>query len=76
MIPRRAIAVLVIAGLVLPIVVAVTLAAARLLVAMQDTAGGAALDRVALGAGIVWAIDLISLVVVLGINALPPRSGE
>lgn len=76
MVPRRAIAVLVIAGLVLPIVVAVTTAAARLLVAMQDLAGGAVLDRIALATGILWAVDLISLVVVLGINALPPRPGE
>lgn len=76
MVPRRAIAVLVIAGLVLPIVVAVTVGAARLLVAMEDLSGGAALDRVALAAGIIWAIDLISLVVVLGINSLPPRPGQ
>ena len=74
MVPRRAITVLVVGGLVLPIVVTVTLATARLLFAMQDTAGGAALDRVALGAGILWAIDLVSLVVALGIDALPPRS--
>jgi hypothetical protein len=76
LVPRRAIAVLVITGLVLPIVVAVTTAAARLLVAMQDLSGGAALDRIALAAGMLWAVDLISLVVVLGINSLPPRPGE
>lgn len=64
--------VLVVAALVLPIVVAVVVGVARLLAAMQDLAGGAVLDRIALAAGLLWIVDLACLVTALGINALPP----
>lgn len=62
-ISRRILAWLVIAALVLPIALSVTVAAARLLAAMQDAAGSAALDRVALVLGIVWVVDLVCLVI-------------
>jgi hypothetical protein len=46
------------------------LAVATLLGAMQDAAGQFALKRVALGLGMIWALDLIALVVVMAIGAL------
>lgn len=70
---RRLLSVLVTLGCLLPIVLAVVLGVARLLAAMQDASGAAVLDRIALAAGILWAVDLVALVLVLGINALPPE---
>jgi hypothetical protein len=37
---------------------------------MGDAVGGGALRWVALGCGIIWALDLILLVLALGVNAL------
>jgi uncharacterized membrane protein YhaH (DUF805 family) len=73
-ISRRALTILVTTACVLPIAIAVLLAVARLLGAMEDTAAAAVLDRVALAAGIVWAIDLVCLLLAQGINSLgsPP----
>jgi len=47
----------------------------RLLGAMQDAPAAAVLDRIALGVSILWAIDLLCLVLAQGINALGPPSG-
>jgi hypothetical protein len=69
-VPQRILAYLVVAALVLPIAVAVVLGVARLLGAMQDAAGAGALDRIALGLGILWGVDLICLLTVQGINSL------
>lgn len=57
----------------LPMAVVVLVAAGRLLSAMDDAAGGAAVHRVALAGGIAWVIDLAALVVALGMNALGER---
>lgn len=79
LVPRRAILLLIAAALVLPVVICVILAVGSVLLAMEDTSGFVALRRIALAGGIVWAIDLICLLVVLALNALaddqePPES--
>jgi hypothetical protein len=75
MISRRALTVLVTVASVLPLAIVVVLAVARLLEAMQDAAAAAVLDRIALGIGILWAIDLVCLLLAIGINALGPPPG-
>ena len=65
----RFVLVLTAAGLILPVVVCVLVAAAALLNALGDAAGGLALVRVALAGGILWTVDLILLVLSLGIRA-------
>jgi hypothetical protein len=42
---------------------------------MQDAAAAGVLDRVALGVGVIWVVDLVCLVLVLGISALGPPPG-
>jgi hypothetical protein len=75
-ISRRVLTILVTTGCVLPLALVVLIGVARLLTAMQDASAATVLDRVALAAGIVWAIDLLCLLLALGINALgPPGSG-
>jgi len=37
---------------------------------MGDSAGGGVLQRIALGCGILWVIELICLVVILAISAM------
>ena len=58
------------AALVLPIALVVVVAAGQLLVAMGDPDGSRVLSRVALSLGLVWAIDLVCLLTVLGMRAL------
>ena len=72
---RRFSIVLVIVALVLPIAALILLAAARLLAGMGDDDGAAALDRLVLAAGLLWAIDLAVLVIVQALDSLgpPPR---
>jgi len=70
----KAVTLLLIAGLlVLPISAGVVLAVSALLVAMGDTPGGAALRYIALGCGILWVVDLASLVLAEGLNSLSDR---
>jgi hypothetical protein len=57
---------LLLAALGLPIVLVLLLAAGQLLAALGDAAGAIVVNRVALAGGIVWAADLISLVIVQG----------
>ena len=76
--PRSVLVVLISAGLILPLAQGVLFWVAKLLAAMQDTAGQAWVDRLSLACGVLWAIDLTVLVVALGIHALgppPPREG-
>ena len=64
-----------VAGL-LPLAIVVLLAAARHLDGMQDAAAASVLDRVALGLGVLWVIDLVCLLLAVGINSLgPPPDG-
>jgi hypothetical protein len=69
-IPRYCIALAIAGAIILPIVICLILAVASLLSAMGDAAGGGAMRWVALGCGIIWALDLILLVLALGVNAL------
>jgi hypothetical protein len=70
LIPHRIVIALVVAAIFLPITICVVIGVATLLAGMGDVCGGAALHRVALGIGILWAIDLICLVLVLAIGTL------
>lgn len=76
MITRRALSLLVSVGCLLPIALVIVLGVARLLSAMQDANGAAVLDRIALGLGILWALDLVVLLLALGIRALENSAGE
>jgi hypothetical protein len=69
---RRALVVLIAVALVLPIVTLILLGTSRLLSAMDDQAGAGVLDRLALAAGVLWAIDLVVLVIVQGLHTLGP----
>ena len=71
-ISKRVLTILVTAALVLPVAIAMILGVGRLLGAMQDAAGATVLDRVALAIGILWAVDLVCLLVAQGVNALGP----
>jgi hypothetical protein len=73
-ISRKVLLVLVTSAAILPMAIAVVLGVGRLLAAMQDAAGAAVLDRVALGLGILWALNLISLVMALALERLGPPS--
>ena len=76
MISRRILTALLLAACVLPVATLVVVAVGRLLGAMADEAGAAALDRIALALGILWVIDLVCLVLAQAINTLgPPDSG-
>jgi hypothetical protein len=68
LVPHRIVLALVTAALVLPIIICVVIAVAGLLGAMGDSAGGLALHRVAVVGGLLWAIDLICLVILLAIG--------
>ena len=70
LIPRRIVALAVAGLLLLPIAVVLVLATAQLLGAMQDAAGAAVLQRIALALGLIWLLGLIGLVLTLAINAL------
>lgn len=70
MIPQRAIIGLIAGALGLPIVICVLLGLAHLLSAMQDRTGAIALDRICLAAAILWAINLIALLICLAINSI------
>src|SRR5262249_23998046 len=61
LIPRRYIAVLVVAALLLPVTICVVAGTAKLLEALNDEAGAALLSRIALGLGLVWVVNLIVL---------------
>ena len=71
-ISKRVLTILVTAALVLPVAIAMILGVGRLLGAMQDAVGATVLDRVALAIGILWAVDLVCLLVAQGVNALGP----
>ncbi len=66
-----------VAGLViLPIILSVLIALARLLGAMGDATGAIVLDRIGLGVGVVWLVDFISLVLVLALERVGPPGGD
>jgi hypothetical protein len=67
--PRRTIFRLLVAAVLLPITICVVAGVAALLGGMGDDAGAAALRWIALAGGILWVIDLVSLVLLLAISA-------
>jgi hypothetical protein len=69
---HRLIVCLVAGVVVLPIVLSVLVALARLLGAMGDAGGAVVLDRIGLGVGIVWLVDFVSLVLVLALERIGP----
>ena len=66
--------VLITGGVALPIVISVLAALAALLSGMGDAVGGLVLRYAAVAVGIVWAVVLIGLVLVQGLNSLDDRS--
>jgi hypothetical protein len=70
LIPHRVVLVLISSAILLPITICVVFGVAALLEKMGDTSGGAVLHRIALAFGILWAIDLICLVLVQAIGTL------
>jgi hypothetical protein len=75
LIPNRVILALIATALVLPITICVVFGVAALLQAMGDASGGGVLNRTALGFGILWAVDLICLVLLLAIGSLRGPDG-
>ena len=69
MIPRILITTAVLAAIVLPIAVAILCGVGSLLGALGDPAGSLGVSRMALACGILWGVDLICLVLMLGVNA-------
>ena len=78
LINRRVGLTLIAIAILLPICICVVLGVAVLLVGMGDLAGGWVLKRIALAGGIIWAIDLIALLLLLALEILagPNRSDE
>ena len=71
LVPRWIIRLVVAGALVLPITICVILAVSSLLVAMEDDPSvGRVLKYIAWGVGILWAVDLICLVLVQALNSL------
>jgi hypothetical protein len=67
---RRVVLWLVAAALLLPIAICVIAGVGALLGALGDSSGAVVLGRTALGVSILWAINLIGLIIVLAINSL------
>ena len=70
LVPRWIIRLVVAGALVLPIVICVILAVSLLLGTMNDPLGARVLKYIALGVGILWAVDLVCLVLAQGLNSL------
>ncbi len=70
MISRNVLNVQVMAAIFLPPAALVVWGIARLLDAMGDEAGARAIDYIAIAVGGLWAVDLVSLVLSLGIRNL------
>ena len=73
MIPDRILARLIVGALALPVTLCVLFALGKLLEAMQDFAGADVLNRVNLGLFVLWAINLVALLIVSAINTLGRR---
>ncbi len=69
-VPRVIVLLLLVGALILPVAISVLFGLAKLLAAMGDSLGAAALDWVALAAGVLWVLDLVALVVVQTIESL------
>jgi hypothetical protein len=69
-IPHRLVILMIVAAILLPVTISVVFGVASLLMKMGDSTGGGVLHRISLGFGILWAIDLICLILVQGIGSL------
>ena len=69
-IPKHVLAWMIGLALVLTVAMVVLMVTGHVLGKMGDAAGQSVLDAVALAAGVLWAVNLICLVLSLGINAL------
>jgi purine-cytosine permease-like protein len=69
-VPRNILLLLTALGLVLPIALTVILGVAAVLTAMKDPEGSEVLRWIGLGLGLIWVVDLLSLVLAQGINSL------
>lgn len=76
LVPPPVISVLIAVALVLPITICVVLGVSALFQAMGDSLGGSVLGWVALGLGILWAVNLICLVLLAAIHCLPESDDE
>jgi len=74
MVPTALVRVLLAVGLLLPVAVSVCVGVSLLLSRMGDAGGGHFVGRIALICAIVWIIDLVCLLLVVGIRTLggPP----
>ena len=68
--PRLLLVSALVAAILLPITIAVLYGVGTLLQAMGDVSGAAGVGRVALACGILWGLDLISLIVMLATAAV------
>jgi len=57
-------------ALFLPIAIVIILTMGRLLLALEDAAGAAVLERIALAVGVVWVLVLVGLPIVLAVQTL------
>ena len=73
---RSFIMILVALGLFLPLGVCVFIGVEALLGAMGDAAGQIVVQRIRLGGLILWGVDLVLLVILLGIQQISQPSGS
>jgi len=71
----RVVLVLLGVAIVLPIGITVVLAVAAILIGMGDTLAGQVLQRIGLGIGILWGVDLVCLVLAHSLNSLSDPPG-
>ncbi len=57
-------------AVLLPVTAAVLMGLARLFHAMGDAVGSRILDYVALGVGVLWVLDLLSLLLAMALNSI------
>lgn len=70
LVPASVVLLLLVGALMLPVAISILFGLGRLLTAMGDAAGGTVLGWIALGAGVLWILDLVCLVLVQAINSL------
>ncbi|OHB73500.1 MAG: hypothetical protein A2V70_19340 [Planctomycetes bacterium RBG_13_63_9] len=73
LVPRSILMAMIAGALGLPIAIAVLWGVSALLSAMDDLGGATVLRYLALAAGLLWAIDLIGLVLLQAVHALADR---
>ena len=70
---RTILAILLALAIFLPVAQGVLFWVANLLAAMDDSTGASFAERLMLGLGVFWVLDLILLLVALGMNSLASR---